>query len=416
MYFFASQYWRSRWAGLLSALLWSWAPPIFEKIFIGGALGEITSYIFIPLTFLCLYNLIQKPNFKRSLYLSFSTAFWIFSHLLTPIIFSPLLIIFLIFQLKQVDNSQKALKFLAISGFFTFGLIAWFIIPIIFEMQFTHFKDFVQHEYATQFVSLKRLLYSKWGTNAPGWGDNPVSQQVGIAQWLAIGLAGLTWLKSKKSLVLPFLLSFGLSIFLMLKISSPIWSLPTPLQNVGTPWRFLSLAVFTSAVLAGSLTTITKYPLIKNLLLILLIFLALYGNRNHLRVNQKIIYNQEFFQNYTGVATGWNEHLPIWIKDIPKAFPEKKVEIIEGNCEISNQHHQSNLHQFAANCTQPSTVQLNVAYYPRWKTYINDQDKSLEVFKNLNESNGMIRFSIDTGKNQIKAIFGNKWLSFPPRQ
>jgi len=255
MYFFASKYWQSRWAGFLSAVLWSWAPPIFEKIFIAGALGEVTSYTFIPLTFLCLYNLIKKPNLKNSLFLSFSTALWLLSHLLTPIIFSPVLIIFFIFQLKQSKYPKKAFRFLVISGFFTLGLAAWYFLPAVLELKYTHYNDFIKNQYAESFVSLKRLLYSKWGTDAPGWGNNPVSQQVGIAQWLAIGLVGITWLKSKKSILkhrlTPFLTTFTLSIFLMLKISQPIWDLKTPLQSVSTSWRFLSLSVFTAAVSAG---------------------------------------------------------------------------------------------------------------------------------------------------------------------
>ena len=253
MYFFATQYWRSRWAGFLSAVLWSWAPPIFEKIFIAAALGEVASFAFIPLTFLCLYNLIQKPNLKNSLFLSLSLVLWSLSHPLTPIIFSPLIVIFTLFQLSQTKKIKLALKYLTISGLFILGLTAWFFIPLIAELKFTHFSQFIQAKYQGQFVSLKRLLYSKWGTDAPGYGDNPVSQQVGIAQWLAIGLAGLSWLKTKKTSVLPFLLTFVLSIFLMLSISEPVWALPTPLQNIGTPWRFLSLSVFTAAISAGFL-------------------------------------------------------------------------------------------------------------------------------------------------------------------
>lgn len=414
MYLFASKYWQSRWAGFLSAVLWSWAPPIFEKIFIAGALGEVVSYAFIPLTFLTLYNLINKPNLKNSLFLSFSTAFWVFSHLLSPIIFSPLLLIFLISQFKQIKYPQKALRFLFISGFFTLGLIAWFIIPVIFEMQFTHFKEFVQHEYATQFVSLKRLLYSKWGTDAPGWGNNPVSQQIGIAQWLAIGLAGITWLKSKnnvlKNKLTPVLITFALSVFLMLKISQSIWALPTPLQNVGTPWRFLSLSVFTAAVSAGYL--IKK---INNKYLLIAVYLSLlgltfYGNRNHLRINQAVNYDQEFFDNYKGVATGWNEHLPIWVKIMPSDFPKEKVTIINGNCDISNLVNKSNLQSFTADCNKQSMIQLNTAYYPGWRIKLDSIDITNQIKSNLASSNGMMKFSVPKKTNEVIAIFQDTLL------
>jgi len=409
MYFFASKYWKSRWAGFLSAILWSWAPPIFEKIFIAGALGAVTSFTFIPLTFLCLYNLIQKPNFKNSLFLSFSTAFWCLSHLLTPIIFSPVLIIFLILQLKQAKNPKKAFKFLIISGLLAFGLVSWFIIPIIFEMKFTHFKNFVQHAYQNDFVSLKRLLYSKWGTHPPGFGDNSVSQQVGAAQWLTIGLTGLFWLKSKKNILknklTPFLITFPLSIFLMLKISIFIWDLLIPLQNIGTPWRFLSLAVFTAAVSAGYLIKKIKNKYLLITVYLLLLGLTFYGNRNHLRINEVRIYDQKFFDNYKGVATGWNEHLPIWIKKMPKDFPKEKVEVIDENCHINNLINKSNLQSFTADCDKSSIIQINTAYYPGWKIVVNNKNITSQAKQNLSQSNGMIQFSLNPGQHQVIAQF-----------
>jgi len=178
--------------------LWSWAPPIFEKIFIASALGAVTSYIFIPLTFLCLYNLIKSPNISRSVYFSLSLSGWLLSHLLTLIIFSPLLATFLLVYLIKSKKWKKIIKFVTISIFLCLGLSCSYLLPAVYELKFTHYSEFVKHQYASQFVPLKRLIYSKWGTDAPGWGNNSVSQQVGIAQWLSVVLAGLGLLFLRK--------------------------------------------------------------------------------------------------------------------------------------------------------------------------------------------------------------------------
>ncbi|MCG2692077.1 hypothetical protein L6272_04610, partial [Microgenomates group bacterium] len=296
MYFFATTYRKSKNAGFLSALLWSWAPPIFEKIFIGGALGEIVAFAFIPFTFLALYKLIHQPNVKNALRLSIVVSAWVLSHLLNPIVFSPLLILFFLSQLSRAENKFLSLKFLLLSSILIIGLTAWFIVPAILEMKFTHFNEFVINQYSSQFVSLKRLLYSKWGTDAPGWGNNPVSQQVGVAQWLAITLALLLFRRR----VLPFLLSFVISIFLMLSVSKPVWDLPTPLQSISTPWRFLSLAVFSAAMAGGYVVKkFEKNKRIQFIVFSFLIALTLYGNRNHLRINDIRNYDLNFLQNYT---------------------------------------------------------------------------------------------------------------------
>lgn len=402
MYFFALTYWQSATAAFLAALLWSWAPPIFEKIFIAGALGEIVAFAFIPFTFLALYKLINQPNVKRVIYLALLLTAWTLSHLLNPIIFSPLLVIFFFFQLSQVKNKILSLKFLLLSGLITLGLTAWFIVPAAVEIKFTHFNDFVKNNYANDFVSFTRLLYSKWGTDAPGWGNNPVSQQVGIAQWLAVGLA----LVFSQRQTWPFLASFVISIFLMLSISLPVWDLPTPLQNVSTPWRFLSLAVFSAAMAAGSVVErIGRNKLLQFAVYGLLITLALYGNRNHLRINEIRVYDQQFLDTYTGVATGWNEHLPIWVKDMSHEFPTAKLEVLEGDCQIGQGISKSNFQEFSVNCQQESLLQLNTAYYPGWQVTVDGKNILSEIKANLDNSNGMMQFNLASGQHQLTARF-----------
>ena len=191
----------------------------------------------------------------------------------------------------------------------------------------------------------------------------------------------------------------------MLSISKFVWDLPTPLQSVSTPWRFLSVSVFSAAMLAGFVIKNLKTHLLKIGLGILLVFLVLYGNRNHLRINESVNYDQAFFDSYTGVATGWNEHLPIWVKDIPKQFSKSKVEIISGDCSISDLVSKSNLTSFTADCQEDSKIQISTAYFPGWKVYLDETDITDQVKQNLDSSNGMIQFSLLVGQHQIKSQF-----------
>ena len=412
MYAFAHQYFKSRLSGFISALLWSWAPYVFVKIFITASLGVVVSYTFIPLTFLCLFKLFQKPSLKQSLFLALAVSGWILSHLGTVIIFSPLILLFFLSNLQGL--SLKAIKYLTLSTLLTLGFSSWYLIPLLTLNKFTHYQDFVLSQYASQFVPLKRLLYSKWGTGIPNQSNQALSQQVGLAQWLAVFATIFSFMKPARRVFAgkkfritksPFLLSFFISIFLMLAISQFLWDLPTPLQSVSTPWRFLSLSVFSAAVLAGYVIKNLKTHLLKLILAFLLVFLALYGNRNHLRVNEAVNYDQSFFDSYTGVATGWNEHLPIWVKDIPREFPASKVEVISGNCQILDLITKSNLITFTANCTEESVLKINTAFFPGWQVFINDQTITDQVKQNLDSSNGLIQFSLSSGSHSIKTLF-----------
>ena len=351
-------------SGFVGAILWGFAPYMFVKIFVTASLGVVVSFAVIPWFFLS----VVKKNY---LGVTISLALWIMSHPGKLVIFGPLILLFFLAHLKHYR--QLLLSFLL-----AFWLSAWYFLPANLELNYTHFKEFVSHNYINDFVSFSRLLYSKWGTNAPGWGANPLSQQVGIAQWLAIGLSVIYWRK-----LWPYLLSFGASIFLMLSISKPIWNLPTPLQNISTPWRFLSLAVFSCALAGAWAVKLIKAKTWRYLVTGLLIILALYGNRNHLRINDVRNYDLNFLQNYTGVATGWNEYLPIWVKDMFHEFPQNKLEVI-------------------ANDGAELTIQLNTLYYPGWQVKVDGQKVAIKP-----SDNGLIIFNAPVDYKQIESKFSD---------
>ena len=283
-------------AGFMGAILWGIAPYMFVKIFITGSLGVVAAFAFIPWFF-------WSVKTRRWLAATGFLSLWILSHPGKLVIFAPLALLFFLQDLKHWRQWLMA-------GGLALGLSAWYFLPANLEIPYTHFKEYVSTNYLNDFVPFSRLLYSTWGTNAPGHA-NPLSQQVGIAQWLAVGLGLVFWRKTW-----PYLLVFGLSIFLMLEPSKFIWDLPTPLQQVSTPWRFLALAVFTSALIGAAAGKLIKNKLLRIIYYVLLIAIAIYGNRNHMRINDVRNYDNEFFENYTGVATGWNEHLPIWVKTV----------------------------------------------------------------------------------------------------
>ncbi|KKU14476.1 MAG: hypothetical protein UX21_C0017G0002 [Microgenomates group bacterium GW2011_GWC2_45_8] len=339
-------------AGFLGAILWGFAPYLFVKIFITGSFGVVVAFAFIPWFF---WAIKQKRWLAAAIFLSL----WILSHPGKLVIFAPMIGLFF---LKNLKHWRQFL----LSVILALGLSAWYFLPANLELPYTHFKEFVSANYVNDFVPFARLLYSKWGTNAPGWGANPLSQQVGIAQWLAIGLALFFWRK-----LWPYLLVFVLSVFLMLSPSKFIWDLPTPLQEVSTPWRFLSLAVFTSALAGSAAAKLIKIPLLQFTVYILLITLAIYGNRHHLRINEARVYDQEFFDNYSGVATGWNEFLPIWVKEVDLVKPETKLE-----------------------------GQLNTLYYPGWRVKVDGQEVPIKP-----SENGLIEFSAPAGYQQVEPKF-----------
>lgn len=62
MYMFVSKFSKSKYVGAFSAVLYMTMPYHLSDMYIRNAFGEFLSYIFIPLVFLGLYNLLNKEK------------------------------------------------------------------------------------------------------------------------------------------------------------------------------------------------------------------------------------------------------------------------------------------------------------------------------------------------------------------
>jgi hypothetical protein len=96
------------------------------------------------------------------------------------------------------------------------------------------------------------------------------------------------------------------SIFLMTGASSLAWRIITPLQIVLYPWRFLSLAVFSTAILVSA--AVSVFP--KKYLIFPLLGLLFYANRNYLQVSVPFGKSDHYYSSYRGTTDVQGEFLP----------------------------------------------------------------------------------------------------------
>lgn len=404
MYWLVNAIFKNKWAGFMAAVLYLFAPYRFVKIFVTASLGESAAFAFIPLVLLSIY--------RFSLFgLVLSLAGLILTHIISLIMFLPLIVSFAFWSLKKM-------KKLLLGSLLAFGLAAFYLVPAIWETRYTRYQEVLSKNYFQQFVEPVKLLYSKWGYGVPKIGQDELSLQIGISQWLGVALGSclIIYFLIKKSnrkkifLAIIFFLNFILSIFLMLSVSKTVWNLLPPLQNVDTPWRFLSLSVFTTAFLGSWFIHNFKYKKLMIFISLLLLFLAFYSNRNHLRINAPVNYPDKYFETYYWVGSGWDEYRPVWIKDSYHKPPKKLVEISKGNCEVDNQIKKSNLITFNLSCQEDSEILTHVAYYPGWRLFIDEMDLTQKMTANLEKSSGLILFDVSQGNHQVALKFGETYL------
>ncbi len=396
MYLFLKSLLKSSLAAFLGAVFYLYAPVRFLNVYVSAALGSALALGMLPFVFWAITkgNILLGPIFF---------AFLILSHNVTALIFAPVLLVFGLF----VVNKKKETIITFLLGL---GLSAWFFLPAIWEKPLTKFDSIFSHFYQDQFPSLLQLIHSPWGYGLshpqnPQTGD--MSYQLGLIH-IGIMLVYSLWFivygrKSKYKTFGFFILGgFALSVFLMLKISQPVWDNLPFLNLVQFPWRFLSLSVFMASVGAALLVKFLPY---RKILFLALFALVIYANRNHWNINEKFDPGEDYYLSLKTTSTTYGEHLPIWGRIMDKPIASK-LEFVDLGGSIKVVKDQSAQVIAIVEATAASKLRFNQYYFPGWNIKVDNKPVSFN-FKVEGESYGLPVFDIEKGKHIVLAEFKN---------
>lgn len=382
---------------LVATLIFLYAPYRFLSFYVNGALGIIVALGLVPII---LYFLSQKKYLLFSLFYSFLLA----SHNVSVMFFTP---IFLIYVL----TTTRPLKPFFLSILLSFGLAAYFLIPVFAELSYTHLGTQIAVNFRQHFPSFKQLIYSPWGY---GYSRSDLldgeSFQIGFAQILIFLTSSIfiftKIIKKQKIKPLPgifFLISLA-TLFLMLPYSVYIWEKIPILWQIQYPWRLLAILILTASFLSAWLLSQIKNRRIQLIFGLFLMLLAFYNNRNYLRPHSSqrfpdIKYYQDTHLLYGSTDIAW-ESRPLWANFTPSWFPLSPVfspETLEA--EIINDP--SSKLNLIFDSPKPSPVSLNLYYYPNWQVYLKSKDSSLQKIPSSPDNTGRLEFKLPSGKNQI---------------
>ena len=418
MFWFAKRW--GNFAGVIAAILYMWAPYRFSVIFVRAALGEHVAAVFLPLLFSSVSGSIKK-NVNYILGAVSLTGLFL-SHAMmaqmTLLAFIPWMLMSL--RASPSDGRSVAIFLRSISKiFFMFvlglGLSAYYLLPAAAYRGLT--QKLNPNYFADHFVTIRQLIYSPWGYtfSMKGVENDGMSFQVGIAQWLAvlIVIPALSWNLYKylyRSRVKPvmtletlsLILIFFLSIFLMTEKSAFIWNWWKNYINIDMPWRFLLITTFSASALVG---IVIKGPALRSragplLISVILVILALYTNRNHLRVNEYFDYPDTRLETYTGTSNSDNEYRPKWDDGgiVNSILPEASIS--KGNGELKVVDSKSNLLELAVEAKEEIRLDVNILYFPGWKATLDGSEMAIDYQKD-----GTIHVAVPEGTHTVRAYF-----------
>ena len=407
MYLFVNNLLKNRLAALLSSILYLWAPYHFISVYVGASMGIVFVFAFLPVLLLGM-NMIKEGHALGIPVATVGLAGIVLSHLMHLVYLIPVILTFFLAQLATSKNKYSLVKRTVFALILGVLLSAFYLFPSVYYNRFTKVRQTsgLTDLYKRNFVNFGQLIYSKWGYGPISYNakDGDMSVQVGIAQWISvIGATLLVFmgrLKKDRRILTIFVLSgFTASTFLMLDYSFPLWQFIEKFIMLDYPFRELLGATFMGSVLAGILIASLKKKW-QYLLFILVAFVAVYTNRNHIRVN---LYTDIPLQTYVDsevTTNSFNEYLPI---NADQKLLDNKYQPVDGwGVSILAINRTTNGLSLDINATEDVTLSINQFYFPGQTLYVDRKSQGFNV-----DEKGRLNFTVPRGIHNVTVRFQN---------
>lgn len=387
MYLFAESLLKNKVAALLASLLYLWAPYRFLVNLVSASMGVAFIFVFLPVLLWGIYE-------GRVILIAIGLSGVILSHFASLPSLTPLILIFVLFFWPKINRRNL---FLGIA--LGFSLSSFYLVPALYYRPLT--RGFGEL-YKSNFVNLSQLIYSKWGYGIIGTSakEGVISFQIGMAQWISVLGVFALLIKRKareKRAATAFLAIFLVSIFFMLDVSRPIWDLINRFISIDYPTRFMAPAVLSASIFSGFVYVSLK----KRWRLLFwggLILLALYTNRNHLRVNMYTNYPVSLYVDSEVTTTSSHEYLPTWA-DI-SLLSEKRRSIVEPSLPVTNLSQNTRELSFSIDIPKETKISINHFSYPGINLYVDEKKVSYET-----DRRGRISLRLPKGRYEISVKF-----------
>ena len=443
MYLYAREV-LGRFPALIAAGVYTYFPYHLADTYLRGALAEAFAFVFLPL---CLWATLRLMTRERAWYLvllSLSFAALIVTHNLTALIFTPVLVAYMVllwFLTRRSRGVLLALVSLAVG----FALDTFYWLAVLLETRFVGLGANIaapgyQRHLAPVLDFFSTSPVFRYLPDLGGGFDNPF-YPLGLIYALLIlaGMALLIWLLVRPAMggeesmdrrwyLLFFLVVAVGSIFMMLTWSLPLWRLAQPiLASLQYPWRFMALTSLGVAMVAGSLFAPGEGAeqadrrwrwLRLGLGLGLLAILLVYGLADlptkmlpleDSQVTVKRMWEEDFAARQIG-ATWTAEYVPVWVKadrsvvalPPPDLVPFEPRDLSPEEIPEVKLGRQALLSgQMVVTSPEGYTLRFHTFYFPGWKVYVDGQEAPAYPSGDL----ALLTVDIPAGEHQVLVRF-----------
>ena len=417
MYEFVNKISKNRYAGLMAAMVYIFAPYRLTDTYIRVAISELTSFIFLPIVFHGMYNIFnsEEKSIKKSLLLSLGATGLVITHSVIAMYTAIFCFIYLLINIKELKNKQ-VIKMLIVNILLIILLTSFYTIPLLEHKLSTDYEVFKpgRMERTDSLIQNKikpiQLIYT-----AP----YNFCFEIGLVSIIGLVLTILAHKKIEKSAkkFYWFALISGIVCVIMSLNFFPFEKMPAILKMLQFTFRLLEFSSFFFAALAGiNYSLVIKNFKLRDILIIcfvtILLLMPAYNNCvgfgkqwSEDKLWPAVEVNENTGRVHAGCATF--EYLP------SKAYEnldyiktrENRVYVLSGSATIENEEKNGTKMTFnVSNIEENTTLELPYIYYLGYNIQIeqNGQILTLETFES---SNGFVAVNLpntESGKITVK--------------
>ena len=422
MYKFAEGVSKRQDIALVAAMIYTLFPYKMETIYDRFAIGEFSAYMFIPIVFLGLYNVIKEDG-KKNYLIPLGAIGLMLTHTITTEYTAFFCLLYVLFNFKVIKQKEIIKKFV-LDVLIILGATAFFIVPIFEHKISTEYVIFTPDlicttgEYAQEHaISVKQLFVDAE--------SDGVSFKIGVPIIILVLLGILSYKKIDKNIKDDYVLWFffaAISIIMCLKIF--MWKLlPNFLCTLQYPWRMLEFfGFFISIVCAFNLCTFIDNfkkvdEVIKNcifLLSIVLITTLSIPMITRYDVPEKLSNIDEKYENMileeNMKISHWGinrDYLPVKALMVQKTYlmtREDRVYVLTGSATIEDENKENLDMKFKVKNTEEGTVlELPYIFYLGYDVTIKNGEETIKL-ETFESDNGFVACKIPKNIEEAEVL------------
>ena len=427
MYLFTKKLTKNNNIAILASILYIFAPYRLTDMYIRNALAELTSFMFLPLIFLGLYNIFnmeEKGEINKNIYipLILGTVGLILTHTVITMYTAIFALIYILVNLIKKNtntdsNKKDILKILLISALLILVITSFFWTPLLELKNSADYEVFKEGrmERTEVLVAYKLDFYRLFFTKSTDY----MIYEIGIVTLLGLILTPLAIKKIKKEkyyeLYLFALISGIVCCIMTLKIF-PFEHLPSILKMLQFTFRLLEFSSFFFGFVAAINIGVVSKKLERKEIIILLIIIMLVTIplSSHLRTienydEERLINTVPITENTGRVHAGCAsfEYLP------SKAFENRNyIEtrtqnaiVTNGTAQIENEIKEGSKMSFNLKYVlEESEIELPYIYYTGYSVTLeyNGQKVNLKTYETEKGFVGIKVPILEEGKVEVK--------------